>query len=186
MLQTVRQPREGAEAVLAIGIPRNILWELLFLVVVLSVLLGHLTNLLVAAQNGVQLEGLLFNPFALGAIQLALLVSLVLGIFFVGRGMGGTGSLDEAILLVSWLQMIMVALQVVQTALLFLLPPFAGLVGIAGLLLFLWLLTHFVAVLHGFQSLGKVFGMLIAGFVGFAVLLSIVLNVLGIDVAGVM
>jgi hypothetical protein len=54
------------------------------------------------------------GPAATGFIQLLLLVVMVFAIFWIGRSMGGSGSFEETILLVAWLQFIMVCLQVVQ------------------------------------------------------------------------
>jgi hypothetical protein len=51
----------------------------------------------------------------------------------------------------------------VQLALQVLLPPFAFAAYFGGLVLFFWLLTNFVAELHGFASLAKTFfGILVA------------------------
>jgi len=67
--------------------------------------------------------------------------------------------------------------QVLQVVLGFVLPPLADLVGLAGLLLLLWLLTNFVAELHGFASLWSVFFGLVFGaialFLAAAILLAI-------------
>lgn len=182
MLLTIRQPREGAETVLAFGVPRQAQWDLFFLVVVLSVILGHLTSIVMGLQSGA--GSFAMGPVTLGLVQLALLVTLVFGVFYVGRAAGGTGSLGEAVLLITWLQTIMVALQLLQTIVWVVLPPLAGLVGIAGVLLFLWLLTHFVAVLHGFTSLGKVFFSILGGFFAFGLILSFILTFLGVEIAG--
>ena len=96
--------------------------------------------------------------------------------------MGGTGSFEEAVLLMAWLQFIMICVQAVQAVALLVLPPLAGLIGIAGLFLFLWLLTNFVAVLHGFSSLIKVFLMILASAFGIAFGLSILLMLIGVTV----
>jgi hypothetical protein len=40
---------------------------------------------------------------------------------------------------------------------LFVLPPLAGLITIIAIALYIWLLVNFIAVLHGFTSLGMVF-----------------------------
>lgn len=178
--RTVLNPREGAEEVLALGVPRQALWTLLFLVVVLSIMLGQISNLLMTQMSDTPLTGLLANPVATGLIQLALLVVAVYAIYAVGRAFGGTGSFNEALLLVSWLQFIMVCIQVVQTAFMVILPPFAALVGVAGLFLFLWLLTNFVAVIHGFHSLGQVFVMILVSTFVLAFFLSLILTITGV------
>jgi hypothetical protein len=92
------------------------------------------------------------GPAATGFIQLLLLVVMVFAIFWIGRAMGGSGSFEEAILLVAWLQFIMVCLQVVQAFALVFLPPSPG--SSASRARALSVASHELhAVLHGFTSL---------------------------------
>lgn len=178
--RSIRNPREGATEVLSLGVPREALWPALALVVVLSILFAHVTALLALGQGG--MGAMPVGPAATGFIQLLLLVVMVFAIFWIGRAMGGSGSFEEAILLVAWLQFIMVCLQVVQAVALIILPPVAGLISIAGLVLFLWLLTNFIAVLHGFTSLFQVFIMILLAAFGIAFGLSIILTLIGVTV----
>jgi hypothetical protein len=177
--RTVRNPREGATEVLSLGVPREALWPALALVVVLSILFAHATALLVTGEAGMAMP---VGPAATGFIQLLLLVVMVFAIFWIGRAMGGSGSFEEAILLVTWLQFIMVCLQVVQAFALVFVAPLAGIIGIAGILLFLWLLTNFTAVLHGFSSLFMVFLMILVSGFGIAFGLAIIMTLIGITV----
>jgi hypothetical protein len=77
-----------------------------------------------------------------------------------------------------------VCIQVVQTALMLILPPLASIVGIVGLVLFMWLLTNFIAVIHGFRSLGQVFVMILLSMFVLAFILSILLTLFGVTVPG--
>ncbi|MBT8457368.1 MAG: YIP1 family protein [Rhodobacteraceae bacterium] len=178
--RSIQNPREGAAEVLSLGIPREALWLILLIVVVLSVVLAQLTTILVGGGGGPMFDGLLASPLVTGGIQLALLVIMIAAVFFVGRAFGGTGSFEESMLLMSWLQFIMVCIQVVQTLAMLIMPPLAGLIGIAALVLFFWLMTNFVAVLHGFRSLGQVFVMIIVSGFAIAFFASIVLTILGV------
>jgi hypothetical protein len=182
--RSIVNPREGAEEVLALGIPREALGIILLLVLILSIILGQITTLIVAGAAGVTVEGPLANPIITGMLQFALLLIAIFGIHFIGRGFGGKGSLGETVLLVAWLQFIMVCIQVVQTALMLVVPPFASLLGIAGLVLFMWLLTNFIAVIHGFRSLGQVFVMILVSLFVLAFVLSILLTLVGVAVPG--
>jgi hypothetical protein len=177
--RTVKNPREGATEILSLGVPREALWLALALVVTISILLAQATSLLVTGEAG---AGMPVGPLAMGFVQLLLLVLMVFSIFWIGRSFGGSGSFEETILLVTWLQFIMVCLQVVQTVALVILPVFSGLIGIGALVLFLWLLTNFVTVLHGFTSLGKVFVMILVSAFGIAFGLSIILTLIGVTV----
>jgi hypothetical protein len=178
--RTVRNPREGAEELLSIGVPREALWPALVLVVVLSILLAQGTTMLMTGSADMSMP---VGPAATGFIQLLLLVVMVFAIFWIGRSMGGTGSFEEAILLVAWLQFVMVCVQAVQALALVLFPTIvATLIGMAALALFLWLLTNFIAVLHGFSSLLLVFVMILVSAFGIAFGLSLILTLIGVTV----
>ena len=180
--RTIRNAREGAAEVLSLGIPREALWPALALVVTLSILLAQIASLLTTGNPGALMPA---GPLAMGFVQLLLLVIMIFAIFWIGRSMGGTGSFEETVLLVAWLQFIMVCLQVVQTVTLLFVPLLAGLIGLAALALFLWLLTNFVAVLHGFTSLAQVFVMILVSAFGIAFGLSIILTMIGVTVPAV-
>lgn len=180
--RSLRAPAEGASEILSLGVPREALGTIIALVVVLSVIFAEITARLMGGEMSGPMEAVFANPVAVGAFQLAVLLVTIGAVYGIGRMMGGTGTLEEAALLVAWLQFIMVCLQVVQTVALVLVPPLGALIGIASLVLFLWLLTHFVAVLHGFQSLGQVFAMIVVSIFTLAFVLSVLLALFGIGI----
>ena len=178
--RSLRSPREGAEEVLALGVPKEALWLILAIVVVLSVVLAQATSLIVVGAGGEMFDGLLSNPMVTGTIQLGLLLLMIAAVYVIGRAMGGSGSFEESMLLMSWLQFIMVVIQVAQTLAMLVLPPVAGLIGVAALVIFFWLLTNFIAVLHGFRSLAQVFVMILVSGFTIAFFFSLVLTLLGV------
>ena len=110
-----------------------------------------------------------------GAVQgLALTVILI---HRVGRAFDGHGTFADALLVVVWLQLLMLALQVLQLIATLVAPPFAGIIGLAGFAVFLWLMTAFIAELHGFRSRARVFlGLVLTGLgTGFVLGIAIVL-----------
>src|SRR6056297_2391634 len=159
-IETLKDPRGVAARMMKLGLPVPVLWQALALVVTVSVLLGQGTLLLTAGDG-------------------AALV-MVLAIHTIGRAMGGVGGFDDALTLVVWLQIVMVCLQLVQSVSFLLIPPFAVVLGYAGLILFLWLLTNFVAVLHGFQSLGVVFVMILMSASEMQFVISLLLAIVGV------
>lgn len=181
---TVSDPREGARRVLALGLPEGVLWQALVLAVALSVLLTELGQVLVPSQTDPMMVMFLKSPLLAAAIQAGLLVLMVHAIHFIGRGFGGTGDLAGALALTVWLQVLMVGLQVVQTVFLVVLPPVSALIGLFGIGLFFWLLSHFVTVLHGFSSVLTTFFGIVAAMVGVLFGISLVLTILGITFGG--
>lgn len=171
---------------MSVSMPRRYRWEALFLIVVLSVFLTQLTMVFIGQTGGIIFGGPELNaPLILGLMQLVMLVVMVFAIYLIGRRAGGTGSLDDSILLVTWVQFILLCLQVLQTVAFMLVPVVGNILGLAGFALFFWLLANFVAELHGFKSAGQVFVSILIAMVGFAILLSVVLSVFGLEVAGV-
>lgn len=181
---SVVQPRAVAERIMAQNLPTTALWLAMALVVVVSILIGQINLILFSADVPLGMP-LLGQPIAMGLVQGLMLVLTVYAIHFVGRAMGGQGRFDDALVLIVWLQFVMICLQILQTAAYVLLPPLGDLFGLAGLVLFLWLLTNFVAATHGFQSLGIVFVMVIVSAFAMMFLLSLVLAILGIGGMGI-
>jgi len=185
VVETIRNPREGAATLLNFAPGRGVIWQMLALVVVLSVLMAHATALLFASPGAEIFAGPLhLSPILTGVVQGSLLVIMVFATYWIGKAFGGTGSFEETLLLLTWLQFVLVVLQVVQTLSLLVLPPLAPIIGMLAMVLFFWLLTNFVAILHGFTSLGLVFvGILLSAFaVVFG--LTIILTLIGITVPG--
>lgn len=183
-LLSVRDPRGAARWVMAFDMPRIARWQALLLVVVVSAILARLTVTFFAEPETVAMGGLLLNPATTAVIQMSVLVIAVFAIYWIGHAMGGKGGFGDTILLVAWLQFCMVCLQIAQTAALLILPPMASLIGVAGFVLFFWLLTSFVAELHGFASLAQVFLMIMVSLLALVFGMSVILTLIGITIPG--
>jgi len=177
---TLSNPREGASTVLSMAPPLNALWLMFAIVVVLTLFMGEAVGLLSGISEDGPLTGAYGSPLLLGVVQGAFLCIMVFAIHHIGGWFGGTGRFEEALLLVVWLQFIFVCIQVVQIVALLVVPPLAALIPIVVIGLFFWLLVNFIAVLHGFTSLGMVFVMTIVSGVGVVFVLSLVLTMLGL------
>jgi hypothetical protein len=185
--QTFADPRGAAERLMRLDLPAPVLWEALALVVALSVITAQLTTIFLggAAAPEAEMMGDFFaNPLLMGVIQGAVLVVMVFAVHVIGRAMGGVGRFEDAIALVAWLQFLLVCLQVAQTFVGFLSPALSGLVGLAGIVLFFWLLTQFVMALHAFESAAMVFVMIMVSLLGITFAISMILTLLGILVVG--
>ncbi|WP_444666319.1 Yip1 family protein [Cereibacter changlensis] len=162
---TVQKPREGARAVLSLNLPNDARWSLLLLVAIGAALLTSVSIALLPAEMREMLGGGAQSPLVSAGLQSAALLLLVGVMTQIGRWRGGKGSFADALLLVGWLQFILLLVQAVQLASQLVAPFISEIIGIAGIALFFWLLTNFVAELHGFRSLGKVFaGILLTMF----------------------
>ncbi len=186
-VDTVGDPREGARKIMAYDMERRQRWETLLLIAVLSAVFAYISIWLSTSVTEPQLNDVArTNPFVLGLSQIFVLVVMVFAIHLIGRMAGGEGSLDNAILLVAWLQFVLICLQILQIIAALFIPFIAVLIGLVGLFIVFRLLTVFIAELHGFRSTVSVFiGVLIVMIV-LAAVLSFVFGVFGIDMMGVL
>ena len=172
---TFQDPRRAARVLLAEDVPLRARTAGLLLVAVVSALLASL-------QVGAGLQELdpfsafmLASPFRAAIMQWLFMALSVVLIHRVGGAFGGRGSFADAMLVVVWLQLLMLALQILQLVATFVAPPLAGIIGIIGLGVFFWLITTFIAELHGFASRGLVFLGIVLTCIGTGIVLGILL-----------
>lgn len=167
---TVQSPREGARMVMQANLPIPARWVALALMAVVSSVVAHLSMGLMPTEAQAQMGGMMASPISTAIFQAGLMVVSVHAVFWIGRWRGGRGSFADALILVGWLQFILLILQVVQIVAQIILPPVSNLIGFASIGIFLWLLSNFIAELHGFRSvfmtmLGVLATLFAAGFV---------------------
>jgi hypothetical protein len=170
---SLNDPRGAVRALLGMGVPLPARTAGLLLVAVSSAMLLHLGFLFLPGTDDPLALFMSQSPFRTAVIQWLILAATVLFIYQIGRVFGGKGSLTDALLVVVWLQVIMLAVQLAQLLSLVLFTPLAGVVNLAGLILFFWLFTSFIAELHGFKSRWAV----LAGVIGSGFLIAVVVAV---------
>jgi hypothetical protein len=123
---------------------------------------------------------MLASPFRAALFQWGFLALSVLLMHRVGRAFGGRGSLADALLVVVWLQIIMLGFQTLQLVVSPILPPLAGVIGLVSFVVYFWLMSCFIAELHGFASRGRVFlGIILTGLAAGLVLAVLMILFLG-------
>ncbi len=177
---SLADPVAAGRRVLALALPRPVLWQALVLVSCLSVVLTELAGLVAPAAAPGFLAALSANPIAAALLQGVVLLAMVHATWAIGRAFGGRGDLDGSLHVVIWMQALLIMLQLLQLVALVVLPPLAALVGLAGIVLFFWLFSGLVMALHGFASRARVIFGIIASFVALVFAASLVLAVLGI------
>ncbi|MEM9969980.1 MAG: YIP1 family protein [Pseudomonadota bacterium] len=177
--QALSDPREAATTLMSMGVPRDALWPAFGLFVVLSAFLGSASQLISPAPQGLAMSPVLFAIVSglAGAVS-------VFAIWRIGRAMEGTGSFQETLLLMVFLQGILFAGQLLELFLLLALPPLSGFFSIALVVFAFWLNINFVAALHGFTSLWRAFGCLLLASAGVALALIFLLTLFGVQQTG--
>lgn len=176
--QSLQDPRAGARSLLALGVPLPARTAGLLLMAVSSALFMHLGFLLMPATEDPTAQFMMQSPLRTAFIQWLVLVVSVFLIYRVGRAWGGKGTLSDTLLVVVWLQVIMLGVQLVQLVSLIIAPPLAGIVNLGGLVLFFWLITSFITVLHGFASRWAVLAGIFGASFAVAVVLVIILSLI--------
>ena len=167
--ETLRAPRAAARRLIGLGLDPGTVLAGFGVVVTASALFAWLSVAATPVPTGGAVEGPALMPFGLAAVQAGSILFLAAMVTLGGRAFGGKGRFIDALLLAVWLEFILVLLQIAQFAVMLVFPFSSILILLAGVALFLWLLTCFVAELHGFSSLVGVFfgilgGFLVAGF----------------------
>lgn len=195
MRESLMDPRAATRRITGLQLPTQTLWQALAAVICLTVLLEQAlfwlgggggpmpdpATLTVQEQQIFALtRAYAENPLMMAAIQGAFAVIAVFAIFIVGRICGGTGAFEDALAMVAWFQTVLLALQIAQAVTGVVLPPLSGILAIIVLVLFFYLLTMFTAELHGFESPGMVFAMIIATMIAMAFSITLLLTLFGI------
>lgn len=155
------------------------------LVCALGVILFELSLLLApAGDEGGTLLGIT-SPIGAFVFQYAMILVTAFVVCYGGRMFGGKAGFDDSLLAVTWLQFVMLLVQIVQMAALVLVPPLGLLIFMAALILLVYLLVNFIMEIHGFTNPMAVVAGVIGAFFTVALVLSILLALLGLGLGGV-
>ena len=171
MRSTLLEPRGAARYLLKIRPEMAVTTEVAVLVVVSGTILSVVVAPLYGDPGISLVAALMRNPLLFAVVDMMALMISVIAVHVAGRMFGGTGTFDQAFLLVVWLQALMLVFQVVLLPVLLVSPPLAVTLTVAANLYLIWLFVNFVAILHGFRSLLRVF----AGFIATSIALSFVI-----------
>ena len=167
-ISSVRSPRNAATQLLNVELSRAARYQFALLVVVLSGIASQLLfGIGTAEVDGTEARMWMQSPFGTAALEAGMLSMIVLATVLVGRAFGGTGTIDDAVLLIAWLQLISLFVQA-AFALVVMLGRNLSLAGayssgfgvtmtVAILGYLFWMYVSFVAALHSFESTAKVF-----------------------------
>ena len=183
-LATVQDPRAGARRILALDLPLNTAALALVIVALLTGLVAAMVSVIAARMGAGDVMGGQFSPLQWVGMQTFGLFLAAGAMAYVGRWFGGYGTLPQAISLLAWAEFIILIVQIVQVMLLFILPPLSALLAVVGLGLTFYLVSHFIAEMHGFPSVIQVFfGILATGFaliMALAVLAALFIGPMGV------
>lgn len=155
---TLSNPRAAVRAIKDLRLAEATGWAAMLLAAVVTAVLGFAGQLILPGEVPEPFATLMSSPIRMAGVQIISLLATALLAWAVGRRFGGQGSLADSLALIAWLQVPMIALQVVQLMVGLLVPFLAAMLGVAAFALYVVLLTLFVTELHGFKSALRVFG----------------------------
>ncbi len=179
---TFRNPQAAARWLMGQGWPMSARWMALLLTVVVAALLAFVASALAptAVEGDARVVDLTRFPMIIAGIQLVAMVVAAGLMASVGRMFGGRGRFEDALLLVVWIEVLLLVVQAVQVVLGLAMPAVAGLLGLAAIVLFLWLTVQFVKALHGFTNSFKVVLVMVATMITVGFVLSFILAGFGL------
>lgn len=159
VIDTLRDPRAFAPRIVAWPVPAQAVWTAVLLMSVLSALLVSGIPVLFGFDTAAPLPGFPMRPtpITMSAIQVAAMIVSAAAVMRIGKVFGGKGDFNGALRITAWLQFVMVLLNVLQFAVLLILPPLGAIASLGSLMVVAWVGTGLVAGLHGFTSLPAVF-----------------------------
>jgi len=182
-LRSLLLPADVARRIVTLDLSRAVLWQALLLVTIAGVLVSALTQgpILNLPLGTATVE---VAPFSYAMILGGSLVMLVFALYFTGQMLGGTAQFTAVLTLVIWLEAIAVLIRLMQGVILLVLPQLGGVVALAGLVVLLWCLLNFVAVMHGFDSLWRAALTLLLAVIGITLGLTVILTMIRVTAFG--
>lgn len=176
-VDTIRAPREVAQRLIDLHLPKDALWTALALVVVLNAGLYSLSNMMAPPPDDLTVPVVAPVPFAL--FLAAGLVGTIYALWYVGRTLGGDGALGDVMVLLVWLQALRLVAQVALLVLVPLSPVLSSLLVLAAAVIGFWILLNFIDVAHGYGSLLKSLGALALSVLAMALGLTFLVTLFG-------
>ncbi len=153
---TLTNPAEAARRLLAMQLGTDVLWLTFSLAVILNALVQTASGFIIPliSPDVQQLAEPLSRTIIVSVA--AILISVVT-FLLVGRVLGGTGTFNEFMTLIVWLQILQITGQAIILVLVAALPFLFLPASLAMLALSLYITLHFLNEAHRFGSLGKSF-----------------------------
>lgn len=180
MQLTLQTPRAAARRLIDWRLPTIAVWLGVGLMAVVSALLSCASLLLAPARAEADMIdpailAILQNPLQVAVVQAVVMVVMAMLAQGVGRRFGGRGQFGDALVLIGWTEALLCVLQLAQIVLMLISPGLSAATGLFGMVLFIWVLSNFIAELHGFASAGKVLLGIIATVLAVSVLVAFAL-----------
>lgn len=172
---SLQSPRQALRYVLSFNLSQSEGLTALGLVATITTLIIHFGMLMVPHDPSAADNLMVASPFGTVLVQFAGLLLTAFLVYYLGKLKAGRGTLAQSFATIAWLQAVMLVVQIAVLFALILVPQLSPVLSFVTLGLYLWLMSTFVAELHGFRSALKVFLAIMLTSFGLALILSFVL-----------
>lgn len=176
---TLRSPAAAAQQILSMNLGREVLWTALFLAAVVNTFFLTFQKMIMDPGADADLPIMFASPGIYFAIVAGGQVLFIYALYLVGGMFRGTGSLNQVMALMVWLQLLQVAAQAIVVGLSLFAPPLAVILHMAGVVYGLYILVHFIDQAHQLKSMGRAAAVLSMTLVVLAVALSLLVALTG-------
>ncbi|MFU8836300.1 YIP1 family protein [Roseovarius autotrophicus] len=180
---TLFEPRTAAARILALRLPVEAAWAGLALMAVLNTLVYTLSIRMSppADPTAMGVMGPAFHtPLIFAVMLFGALALTALALTYVGRYLGGQGTLTELVPLLAWMQVMRLLVQMAIVVLALAVPVLAAALVLVSAVWGIVILLAFVAVAHGYSSLFRAAGAVVLSIMALAVALSVLLSLVGV------
>ncbi|MCF6231666.1 MAG: hypothetical protein L3J36_00970 [Rhodobacteraceae bacterium] len=174
---SVKDPKKAAGILMGMRLEIAVLWKALLLVALVNTFLFVFSVEIIGLRS--PYPAFFSAPFFNFAIMVAGLSLMVFALVFTGRMMGGVGTVRDILTLVIWVQIVQAAIQILAYMALMVVPLVANILTLAGGLIGLYMLAHFINESHKFNSLGKSVMVMVGALLGVVIGLSILAIMVG-------
>lgn len=181
---TLREPYQAAQIILGWKLPNEAIWTAIALVSVVITILSSLSNLMFPVPA--PLSAILGNPFMYFLIAAGGFIATVHAIYWTGRMLGGTGTLEDLMVLFLWLQGLRAAAQVVVLITMMIAPVLASFIVLFVAVATLWVFVHFINIGLHLNSIMRAVVVLVVGATALIIGLSFFLSLIGVSAEGVL
>ena len=148
---SVRDPDAAVAALKGMGIGPRESWRAIFLAASVGAILSWLVmRTLPGAEAG--LDRLTLQPIVMALLQVGAAALFATLVDRVGRMFGGTGRLDDALLVTAWLEIAMLFVQVPQILFSMAVPAVGGILSMLSFALYFVLAVQLIRAVHGFRN----------------------------------
>ena len=152
LLESITIPRSAAARVKSLGGGYALALLAVALVAALSAVISVLVSQITPPTGNPEMDLLMRQPLLLAAMQALGMAIFALSVTGIGRLFGGTGRLDQVLLVIAWLDFLLLALQLGLLLLMLAFPASAGVLSLVAFAMITWLLAAFIAEVHDFKS----------------------------------